>query len=506
MVINQACPCGKSSDAYVNYPDGGYCFSCQMKFPPEATKFERINSTLTKQVFSYRNHSISVLNKYGVYGLVDEKGNPIEVVYPYPSKEKHRKLEKKEFHQTGNTKAYELFGQDKFSAGSAPAVTITEGEEDALSAYEMFGSKFPVVSVGSSATAFKDCAAQFEYLNSFEKIYLSFDNDEPGQKAAQQVATLFPFNKVYVVKLTRFKDANEYHVNNAEEEYRRVWWSAKRFVPENIVSSFSDFEKVFEGKDKEAIATYPFKELQRMLRGIRVGETVLLKAQEGIGKTEIMGAIEYHVLKETDLNVGIIHLEEPIKRTLQRLANYELEQPVHLEKTTNVETILKAVKDVTKRDNRIHFYKNFNSEDLNGVINSIRFLVSSCECRIVFLDHISRLVSGTLESDERKALDFISTRLAQLAEELQFALIMITHVNDDGKTRGSRNISKEAYAVVNLERDIINPDEIIRNTTTMTLEKNRFGSLTGPAGQLYFDVGTFMLTEKIPNHPELPIE
>ena len=100
-----------------------------------------------------------------------------------------------------------------------------------------------------------------------------------------------------------------------------------------------------------------------------------------------------------------------------------------------------------------------------------------------------------MEPDERKALDFISTRLSQLAEELQFGLIMISHVNDDGLTRGSRNISKEAYAVISLERDIINPDETIRNTTNFTIHKNRFGSLTGPAGCVYFDIGTFMLSE-----------
>lgn len=284
----------------------------------------------------------------------------------------------------------------------------------------------------------------------------------------------------------------------AQEEYKRVWYNAKRYVPENMVSSFDDFSKIMEEKEKESLCTYPFTDLQRMLRGIRPGETVLFKAPEGIGKTEVMGAIEYHALKTTDLNIGVIHLEEPIRRSLQRLAGYELGRPVHLDNTTPREAILETVRSVVTRDNRLHFYKNFNSEDLNGVLNSIRFLVSSCECRIVFLDHISRLVSGTMEPDERKALDFISTRLSQLAEELQFGLIMISHVNDDGLTRGSRNISKEAYAVISLERDIINPDEVIRNTTNFTIHKNRFGSLTGPAGSVYFDIGTFMLTEQEP--------
>lgn len=456
-------------------------------------------SNLTKQVIEYRGHSKAVLEKYGVYTLVTEEGTPKEVVYPYKSFNKHRKLEEKVFYGEGeNTRAAELFGQENFSAGSASAITITEGEEDALSVYELFGSRYPVVSVRSASTAHKDAASNFEYLNSFEKIYLSFDNDEPGQKAAAQVATLFPFNKVYVVKLTKYKDANEYHTKGASDEYKKIWYNSKRYVPENMVSSFSDFAEILEEKEKESLCTYPFTDLQRMLRGIRPGETVLFKAPEGIGKTEVMGAIEHHCLKTTDLNIGVIHLEEPIRRSLQRFAGYELNRPVHLDNTTSKEEILNKVKEVAKRDNRLHFYKSFNSEDLQGVLNSIRFLVSSCECRIVFLDHISRLVSGTMEPDERKALDFISTRLSQLAEELQFGLIMVSHVNDDGLTRGSRNISKEAYAVISLDRDIVHEDETVRNTTSFLIEKNRFGSLTGPAGCVYFDIGTFMLSEQAP--------
>lgn len=493
-MANLPCPKCGSSDGLEVYSDGSYCFVCKHK---EGNK--KLSQNLTKQVFGYRGHSKEVLEKYGVYLLCNDEGIPEEVIYPYKSFNKHRKLKEKIFYGEGeNTKAPELFGQSQFSAGCASAITITEGEEDSLSVYEIFGCKYPSVSVRSASTAHKDCSANFEYLNSFEKIYLSFDNDPPGQAAAQQVASLFPFNKIYLVKLTKFKDANEAHMNGGADEYRRVWYNSKRYVPENMVSSFSDFEELLKEKEKENIATYPFSGLQKMLRGIRPGETTLFKAQEGIGKTEVMGAIEHHVLKTTDLNIGVIHLEEPVRRSLQRFAGYELCRPVHLDNTTPKEEILETIKKVSRRDNRLHFYKSFSSEDLNGVINSIRFLVSSCDCRVVFLDHISRLVSGSMEPDERKALDFISTRLSQLAEELQFALIMVSHVNDDGLTRGSRNISKEAWAVVELNRDIVSPDEVIRNSTFFTIHKNRFASLTGPAGVVYFNPLTFMLSEEEP--------
>jgi twinkle protein len=453
---------------------------------------------LSKQFIDYRDIPREIRQLYGSYILTNEKNDLVEAVYPYKSFSKHRILPKQGFYATGdNPKAHELFGMGLFNAGSSPIVVLTEGEEDAMAAYYALGKKFPVHSVKSSSSAYKDCSANYDYLNSFEKIYLSFDNDEPGKEAVRRVASLFPFNKVYIVNLTKYKDANEAVSKGIEgiKEYQQVFWNSKRHVPENIVSSISDFKKALEEKDQEVVCSLPFAQLQDMLRGVRAGETLLLKALEGIGKTEFMGAIEYHVLSTTDWNIGVIHLEEPIKRSLQRIATYDLEQPVHLDKTISNDTVLESVSKVSKRDDRIHFYKNFGSDDLNEVINSIRFLVASCGCKIIFLDHISRLVTGIKDMDERRALDFISTKLAQLADELQFALVMITHVNDDGQTRGSRNISKEAASVVSLNRDILAIDPEQRNTTNLVVEKNRYGSTTGPAGSVYFDASTFTLSD-----------
>jgi len=91
----------------------------------------------------------------------------------------------------GDWKNAVLFGQNKFTPGGR-AITITEGEFDALACYQLTGSRYPVVSIRNGATsALKDCRASFEYLDSFDKIVICFDNDEPGRVAANQVAELF---------------------------------------------------------------------------------------------------------------------------------------------------------------------------------------------------------------------------------------------------------------------------------------------------------------------------
>ena len=93
------------------------------------------------------------------------------------------------------------------------------------------------------------------------------------------------------------------------------------------------------------------------------------------------------------------------------------------------------------------------------------------------------MATGLQDEDERKKLDRISQKLKLLAKELRFALVMISHVNDDGKTRGSRNITKVANSVIHLDRAVSEGS----TGTQITVEKARLGGRTGPGGKAYFD-------------------
>lgn len=428
----------------------------------------------------------------------NETGEPKKVIYNYGNgSEKIRRLDNKDFYTKGefSTREYPLYGMQLFPAGGDKAITITEGEDDAKACYEMLG-KYPCVSVSSSGSARSDCERAYKYLNSFDKIYLCFDNDNPGQKAAKQVASLFDPNKVYIVSLDKYKDAREYLLNNDSRSFVKTWWAAKRHMPKGIVSSYDQIDALLDEENTNAIAEYPFPTLQDMTYGIRTGETVLFKAKEKIGKTEVFRAIEHHLLKTTDHNVGIIHLEEKEKRTIQGLVNYEIGKPVHLpDSGVSNDEVKKLYRALTVRDDRVYLYQHFGSDDPNTIIDVIRYLVTACHCKFIFLDHITMLVTGFENDDERRKLDYISTRLAMLAVELDFSLFMISHVNDQGETRGSRNIPKVANLIINLERNISAGSVDERNKTFMTVQGNRFASKSGPAGVLWFDPGTFKIKE-----------
>jgi twinkle protein len=494
VLSRQPCPSCSSSDAYHEWDDGhGYCFSCSSYFP---SKEERLLS-YTYEYLPLRGVTKDEFKFFDVKTKVDPDGKPVSIGFKYPNgayKVRRLDVPKNEaFYTEGDIAKAGLFGRDKFSTGGHKYVTITEGELDALSLHQVLRS--PVVSVQSASSAVRDCTADRTFLNSFERVYLAFDGDQRGREAARAVAKLFDPLKLYDVRFDRLKDANDYLKAGAELELKSIWLNAKKYLPEEIVGGVDNFAKILSEPPKKGIP-YPFPTLTSMTYGMRTGESVLITAQEGVGKTEIMHAIEFKLLKETQDAVGAIYLEEPKKRHLQALAGLQLGRPVHLPDSGCTEAqVLDALRQVLSSDERLYLYSHFGSDDPEILLDTIRYLVSGLGCRWILLDHISMAVSGLSGEDERKALDYFSTRLEMMVQELDFGLIIVSHVNDFGQTRGSRYIGKIAHIRIDCTRDLLSADPLTKNTTQLMVSKNRFGAQTGPAGSLVFDRSTFTIKE-----------
>lgn len=434
---------------------------------------------------------------YGVSTKIDEEGKPLELAFKYPNDNiKIRSLLGKYFRIQDKGKKLEgLFGRNKFAAGGHASVTITEGELDALSLYQVIRS--PVVSVQSATSALRDCTSDRSFLSAFERIYLAFDNDPPGREAVAQVAQLFPRSKVYHVKFSNRKDANEYLQAGEGDVLKVLWDNAKNYLPEQIKSSFSDFKEILEKTPKVSVP-YPFKKLTEMTYGIRTGETVLITAQEKVGKTEIMHFIEHKLLKETEDNVGAIFIEEPPLRHLQAIAGIEDKVPYHLpDRAGSSDQLLSTVQKVLSKDDRLFIYSHFGSDDPDVLLDTVRFLVVGCGCRYILFDHLTMVVSGHRGGeDERRNLDYLSTRLEMMTKELDFSLIMVSHVNDNGQTRGSRNPTKVADITITAHRDMQNPDPREKSAIYLRVLYNRPASTTGPAGKIIFNRDTYSFEEE----------
>lgn len=487
-----SCPNCPSSDAYCIYDDGhGYCFSCNFYKPRE--------NTISDADYSYEYLAHRGINKetfefYDVKTKINPDGKPISLGFVYPNGSVKVRELPKGFHSVGDISKAGLFGRNKFGPGSNRSITITEGELDALSLYQVL--KSPVVSVRSSGSAKLDCTIDRSYINSFERIYLAFDGDEPGRHAAAEVAKLFDYNKVFDVRFGNvLKDANDYLKAGDETGLRTTWWNAKKFLPDNLTSSLDDFEKELLKPVKFGV-NYPFPTLNSMTYGMRTGEVVLITAQEGVGKTEVMHTLLHNTLKETDDAVGAIFIEESKQRLLQAIAGIELKRPVHLpDSGVNPATVVSILKQVVRSDDRLYVYNHFGTDSPETILDTIRFLVTARGCQWIYFDLISLAVAALGGDREREALEYLSARLEVLTQELDFGLVMVSHVNDQGQTRGSRMIAKNCHIRIDLERDIKSASDRSRLETKVTIAKNRPTSKSGPAGTLLFNPITHTLSE-----------
>lgn len=498
-IVNQHIPCPKcpSSDAYCEYADGhGYCFSCQY-FKPSKEDF--LDTTFTYEYLPHRGLAKKTLEFYDIKTKVDHDGRPVSVGFQYPSGAiKVRDLAQKAFAWTGGTVGGTsgLFGRDLFPAGSSKSVTISEGEYDAASLYQVLHS--PCVSVTSSSAAARDCAMERSWINSFERIYLAFDGDGPGREAVAAVARLFDYNKVFVLNFDpALKDANEFLKAAKEEELKQIWQNAQRYLPEKLVAVSKHNVRSLLGERPTRGISYPIKSLDAMTYGIRKGEAVLVTAKEGVGKTELLHAVLHSALKETKDAVGCLFLEEPKADLLRHLAGIELQKPAHLpDGGCSEDDVVDAITKSVGEDDRLLLYSHFGSDDPDVLLDTIRFMVTARNVGVVFLDHIGMSVSGIMgEKDERRALDYLSTRLEMMVKELNFALILVSHVNDNGETRGSRLIGKNCDIRIDATRDVLDPDEVRRNTIHLSISKNRPIGKTGYVCGLLFDPFTRSYTE-----------
>lgn len=505
---HQPCDCG-SSDGMSIYSDGhSYCFVCETR-RGNSNMTEVVENTPVKYTplttgvtmgLRDRNISTATCKKFGVTAI----GTPEDVkrhIYPYTDKKgvhiaNKTRVMPKEFSTEGamgNTVA--LFGQDKFTAGESKAITIYEGELDAMSGYELTGSRFASVSLpNGAASAVAAIKHNLEYLESFEKVVLCFDNDEVGKLATERVIPLFSIGKVRIMKLD-LKDANEYLKVDKHLEFVRAWHQSAQWIPEDVVCSSNMLERMKNKKKVESIE-YPWDGMNAMTYGIRKGELVMVTAPTGIGKTQILREIEYHIHQQKpQAKIGTLFLEEQPEESSEGLISVHANKPFHKPDTVYTELEYDTAFNEVLKNGNFYFYENFGEFNIDKIINRIRYYVKGLDCEYIFLDHLSIIVSGQEHSDERRALDEIATKLKHLTIELNVAIIAVIHLNRQGQIRGTAGVEQLSNTVIHLERDIEHADEKVRNTTKLTLRKNRFGGSLGVACYLYYDKNTGRLIE-----------
>ena len=520
FVKHGPCPeCG-SKDNLAWFDDGhATCFGCDYQYQPSKDKKPEpmpvlapppkpeLLEFITCKPLKKRCINEDTTQLYG-YGTSSYKGETVQVATYRDQLGKpaaqHIRFSDKRFRWIGDTSNIQLWGQhiwrQNHGTSTGAFCVVTEGEVDAMSVSQIQGNKFPVVSLPNGAqSAKKYLAANLKWLSQFARVVLCFDNDDPGIKAAEEGMMVLPAGKAAICRLPR-KDANEMLIHGEGAHLKDLLWKATPVRPDGIVNASDLWEELVK-PGTASVCDYPWPQLNTATRGFRKGEMVTVTAGSGTGKTSICREITHHFLNK-GLKVGCINLEESMQRSLQGIVGVELSLPIHLDPTLADRSALKSAFDRILGTGRLFLYDHFGSMDPDRLIEQIHYLATVEQVDVCVVDHLTIVVSGLTDLDERRALDVTCTKLRQVVENTGVGLILVSHLkrpegrgHEEGaqtslsQLRGSHAIAQLSDLVIGAERNQ-QGDLAERSEMQIRVLKNRFSGQTGAVDKLLYDQQT----------------
>jgi hypothetical protein len=558
----------RSGDNFHFYGEGqgGYCNACGYTLPSDDVlkendkyhstkktrpKFEECEIKVMAKEFNeddwdeltevstfdpdgFRGLKESTCEHYQVLHTYSEKTGKIEGQW-YPCTEggiltgcKSRKLPKKFFFQGKTGNQIDLFGQWVYTNSNSKWVVITGGELDALSGHQILEDHkkkgfetIPVVSPTNGETGSdKQLKNHYEWFNTFEKIFLCYDNDAAGIEATDKAVKVLPKGKVYIIKMAR-KDVNEYIWDNDKskavnysQEWYNAFWRAEKYVPAGVTSSDKLEEAMRDYLKTERLSLPPFmEEAEKMLAGgFPFPSVVNLLGASGVGKSTIVDACTKHWIMEDSRLVGIVSLEASEGEygvnlassycgfKVNKLATVK-ERLEWLDKPENVERRKKLWSD-EKGDPRFYIV----DADIENMKSKIEFLVISMGCKIVILDPLQDIFDMLPDDEQAKWMKWEK----DLAKQHKLCIINISHSrkNGSGQKSGSKgaeldeedmmghsSIYKSGHINIVVWRNKEDEDVEEKNTTYVKISKARGVGDTGYAGTFKYDNNTHRLAK-----------
>lgn len=478
-----------------------------------------------------RNISIATCQHFGVrVSLSTTNGTDIIThMYPYHKKLKlsgynERVVETKRFFAKGDRKDVGLFGS--WIPKQGKTLYITEGELDCMSVYEALRYRTTlesfhpaVVSLShGAASAVRDIGIDFDYVNSFDKVVLVFDDDEPGQKAVKEVCQLLA-GKVFVATLSE-KDANAMLMEGKIEALKwAVVSNAIAYMPDNIVDLATAWDAFNEDQNMVKHLFDPsYKLLNKRTYGIQSNSLILVTSGTGMGKTQLFREFKYHFHQTTSWHMGEISLEETLGKSMSGLMALHLNKRLNKPDVHVSEEEKKAAFDHLYATGRWAGYDFCGGLDDDTLFSKIRWMAASGK-KVIWLDHLSIIISEFADQgDERQRIDAIMTKLARMCKELDICIFLIVHLKktsmglsfEEGAVpnlddlRGSGTLKQLPDLIIALSRNQQHTDPMCANTSLITVLKNREIGDVGPCDYLHFqpDTGRMVVVPEPPNyHP-----
>lgn len=518
----------------------GFCFACSTYIPnpyedkPEGYKppagFKKTPEEIAAEVKAIGNFkSVALLDRklkketlehFEVRVSLDEERaeNVVAHYYPYSKNGeivayKVRMVDTKKFWGVGSLKGVDMFGWYQAIGSGSKRLYITEGEIDAMSLYQVIKDNqkgeyadmgVAVVSLanGASGGAKEIAAAAKQIREHFKEVVLVYDQDDPGKKAIEETLKVFPDALVATLPA---KDPNECLVSGRSKALMAATvFNAKKPKNTRLITANSLFEAA--KKPAEYGFPWPWKHLNKVTRGIRLGETIYIGAAQKMGKSEVVNALAAHCVREMGWKVLLAKPEEANVKTVKMVAGKLAGRIFH---DPNIpfdhEAYEKATEEIGDKVLLLNLYQHMGWETLKADIRE----AATEGCKAIFIDPITNLTNGINAADANTKLQEIAQELSAMALDLNVVIFIFCHLRnpDNGlpherggevlssQFAGSRAMARSCNLMLGIEgnRDPALSKEERNIRTLVLLEDREFGE----SGKfpLYWDDKTGLFNE-----------
>lgn len=434
-----------------------------------------------------------------------------EYAYAYPSVSNGevsgyqvRKLPK-QFMRTGE-KPDSLFGVHAVPGGGK-MIIIVEGPDDVLAGYDLMkaqGKKYRIVGAWNTS----GWKMGLEFLETFDKVCICFDQDDAGKKAAKELAEALTPGKGHIATWRNAKDATDLLRMNRSSEFLDAINNAKAPDVGGIISGEAAWE-IIKNYTKPEFIPYPdeWQKMNEKAEGLRRAEISLWTAGSSIGKTSFIRRIKQQALHGSTWNVADVELEEQPVKTIRGMMQFhagkrlyqmtEAERRQAFEQTYGLMQPGSTPSDELYRLMTMDYRANSRAKDLLGYF---RWLHYSKNVDMIFLDHVTLGVREFGEGNE--GIDAMMEDFLTFVEQTGVHLALISHLRKspggskswsqgavpaEEDMKGSGSLYQIAFDIIGMSRNKQHEDEYIRNVTQLHVLKCRETGNTGPADKLWYN-------------------
>lgn len=236
---------------------------------------------------------------------------------------KFRAVKEKAFRRWPASETWVFNEEGLASASETSKLIVTEGEFDVMALYQL-GFRSVVSGTGGAK-------GRTEWINKIpdnvKQVYISGDNDEPGQEYARNLAERIGLERCYNIILPT-KDANDYlKAGGTATEYKDILTKARRFDVQDVFRLGEIIDKFAKNKiTRKATFSSNFNNVTN--GGVYDGALIIISGRTGVGKSTAM--LNYLIGHANEGRpVLLISLENDMSMTVQRLLEIKYSKPIN---------------------------------------------------------------------------------------------------------------------------------------------------------------------------------